>query len=97
VQLFTIMVMMALLTTFMTSPMVGFVYPPKYRKYEQRQQVQRTATFAPEEAPHGFSALVVVQRMDDVPGIALLMQLLGTESLSAVSGRTPPEWHNWHN
>lgn len=29
VQLFTIMVLMALLTTFATSPIVAFIYPPK--------------------------------------------------------------------
>lgn len=122
VQLFTVMVLMALVTTFTTSPVVAFLYPPHRRhkfgsrpmaaaagpeamtegeENEQESKVpaaclpvpvglelpamgpaQAAAAGAPCAKP--LRLMLVAQRMTDVPGLALLMGLIGPERVSAV-------------
>lgn len=128
VQLFTIMVLMALVTTFTTSPVVALLYPPhRRRKFGARPGIigapagaeaeQRAAEEEEEEGkaavptlpvPSGLGLpamgpeaaveeegearpcigalrlMVVPQRMSDVPGLVLLMELMGPDYVSAV-------------
>ena len=38
-RIFTVMVVMALLTTFMTSPLIALIYPPKYQQAVHPQRI----------------------------------------------------------
>lgn len=112
------MVMVALITTFTTSPVVAFLYPPLRRlKFGSRPMAAAAAgaepaitaeaaeegkvgappslplpvglglpEVAPEAAPceKPLRLMLVAQRMTDVPGLALLMGLIGPERVSAV-------------
>lgn len=127
VQLFTIMVLMALVTTFTTSPVVALLYPPhRRRKFgarpgivgapvgaeaEQRaieEEGEGKAAIPTLPVPSGLGLpamgpeaaveeegkthpcigvlrlMLVPQRMSDVPGLMLLMELMGPEYVSAV-------------
>jgi hypothetical protein len=132
VQLFTIMVLMALITTFTTSPVVACIYPPHHRKRfgsrpgiaasagmegmpelegetataaaaaeeEEEEEAKVAAPYLPlpplgAEAEQGAAApiapclaplrlMLVAQRMTDVPGLALLMELIEPDRVSAV-------------
>lgn len=113
------MVMVAIITTFTTSPVVAFLYPPHRRhKFGSRPMAAAAAGAEPDEitveiAEEGKAAappflplpvglglpevgpevatcekplrlMLVAQRMTDVPGLALLMGLIGPERVSAV-------------
>lgn len=112
------MVLMALVTTFTTSPVVSFLYPPHRRhKFGSRPMAAAGAEAEPEitaeaveegkvagppclPVPVGIGLpevapeaepcekplrlMLVAQRMTDVPGLALLMGLIGPNRVSAV-------------
>lgn len=140
VQLFTIMVLMALITTFTTSPIVALIYPPQHRKRfgsrpgigaaTEMEALRAGEAAAVEEGAEGRAVvpplpvpmglglptmgaeptvaapsaaeeegkvqtptvhcvgllrlMLVAQRMTDVPGLALLMELIGPDRVSAV-------------
>jgi len=133
VQLFTIMVLMALVTTFTTSPVVALLYPPQHRRRfgsrnmeavgimeaaaaaaaavagEEEEEMKVAASALPMPAGLGMPEIapeatrteegravptapcvgelrlmLVAQRMTDVPGLALVMELIGPDRVSAV-------------
>uniref|UniRef100_A0A914W636 Cation/H+ exchanger domain-containing protein n=1 Tax=Plectus sambesii TaxID=2011161 RepID=A0A914W636_9BILA len=81
-KIFTIMVMMALVTTFMTSPIISFLYPPKYRrplpgsKNKKEEQLKKEGHFLTEL--DAVRLLVYVDSMQSVPTVAPLLQSLNS-------------------
>ena len=67
--LFTMMVLMALVTTFMTTPLLHLIYPPERLTSELLERAEPAATLAP--AP-GFTVLVCVAQDRSGPGLILL-------------------------
>jgi Kef-type K+ transport system membrane component KefB len=49
---FTMMVLMALATTFMTAPLLAWIYPPKLRQEERVDSVARQASVAADRSPN---------------------------------------------
>jgi hypothetical protein len=71
-RVFTIMVLMALITTFITTPLVMWVYPPKH------QQIMQSSY--PSTTNFQFRMLAGISRMSQVPGMAQLLCLLTNAS-----------------
>jgi Kef-type K+ transport system membrane component KefB/nucleotide-binding universal stress UspA family protein len=67
--LFTMMVLMALVTTFMTTPLLHLIYPPERLTSELLERAEPTPELAP--AP-GFTVLVCVAQDRSGPGLILL-------------------------
>ena len=67
--LFTMMVLMALVTTFMTTPLLHLIYPPERLTSELLERAEPATTLAP--AP-GFTVLVCVAQDRSGPGLILL-------------------------
>ncbi|KAJ1822656.1 hypothetical protein LPJ56_000643 [Coemansia sp. RSA 2599] len=81
-RVFSMMVVMALVTTFITAPAVKFLYPPKYqRRLEEpdadHDDVQSAITrqHGPEAGPQ-MRMLVVLSRLPQVPAIMTLLGYL---------------------
>lgn len=82
-RLFTVMVMVALVTTMMTTPCVHLVYPPSKRKIQDMDMIvgavgsrHSTPSSKRGDVPQGaddFSLLVVVDRMEEVPMLSTIM------------------------
>ncbi|KAJ2785364.1 hypothetical protein H4R18_000575 [Coemansia javaensis] len=73
-KIFTMMVVMALVTTFATAPIVAWIYPPKYHKRLDDAYSVSEESAAEPGAGHPLSVLVVLSRIQQVPA---LMTLLG--------------------
>ncbi|KAJ2725120.1 hypothetical protein GGI07_001490 [Coemansia sp. Benny D115] len=80
-RIFTMMVVMALVTTFITAPAVVWLYPPKYQKRLEGQGVDDdadsiiTKRHGP-EAGAPMRILVVLSRLPQVPAIMTLLSYL---------------------
>uniref|UniRef100_A0A915CKE2 Cation/H+ exchanger domain-containing protein n=1 Tax=Ditylenchus dipsaci TaxID=166011 RepID=A0A915CKE2_9BILA len=76
-RIFVVMVLMALVTTFMTSPLVAFVYPPKYQN--------RTVSLTKKKKSHPSGllfkedideeVLLYLTELDSVPLVANFLQM----------------------
>lgn len=73
VQLFTIMVLMALLTTFATSPLVSLIYPPKHRKFALKEAAAAARRALPEAA-----AMAATPREEEGAAVSLVGEGLHT-------------------
>uniref|UniRef100_A0A914XA20 Uncharacterized protein n=1 Tax=Plectus sambesii TaxID=2011161 RepID=A0A914XA20_9BILA len=79
------MVVMALVTTFMTSPIISFLYPPKYRSQEQRPEAKNKKEEQLKKEGHFLTELdavrllVYVDSMQSVPSVAHLLQSLNSD------------------
>jgi hypothetical protein len=94
---FTIFVVMALLTTFATTPLVTFLYPPWYQK--KLAAWKRGEISWDSDAPTGdgvvsqedlpansrIGQLLVYLRLDNMPGLLGLVSLFGKDSADQVS------------
>ncbi|RFU72634.1 sodium hydrogen exchanger family [Trichoderma arundinaceum] len=90
VRTFTIFVVMALLTTFLTTPVVSFLYPPSYQKkiaawkrgeidWETGSPItQINVTPATETSPKRIQRLLVYLRLDNMPALLNLLSLFGS-------------------
>ncbi|KAL7797379.1 Sodium/hydrogen exchanger family domain-containing protein [Trichoderma ceciliae] len=102
VRTFTIFVVMALLTTFFTTPVVSFLYPPWYQKkiaawkrgeidWETGSPItQINVTPVTETSPKRVRRLLVYLRLDNMPALLNLLSLFGSshavETPSGTSG-----------
>ena len=78
-KLFTMMVLMALFTTFITTPLLQWVYPP-----EELARTLAEAVVEPVRAPEGFGVLICVAQSSSGPGLATVAgALLGGSSRSS--------------
>ncbi|KAL7932559.1 Sodium/hydrogen exchanger family domain-containing protein [Trichoderma chlorosporum] len=103
VRTFTIFVVMALLTTFFTTPVVSFLYPPWYQKKIaawKRGEIdwdtgaaitQVNVTTEPNTAPQRVRRLLVYLRLDNMPALLNLLSLFGTSHAIAASGASSEE------
>lgn len=69
---FTIMVLMALVTTFMTSPLLQLVYPPSL----YTRELAAAHASHDEQAPSGFCVLMCVSYSGTGPGMITLVEAL---------------------
>ncbi|MBA3546320.1 MAG: cation:proton antiporter [Nannocystis sp.] len=65
-KLFTMMVLMALFTTFITTPLLQWVYPPE----ELARTLSEPLHEPPVRAPEGFGVLICVAQGSSGPGLA---------------------------
>jgi len=82
-NLFTVMVMVALITTCMTTPMVHFIYPPSIRTFYREREDDEEEEEIGEGSIHSsgrqrakmesFCLLMAVDRMEDIPSLTTLM------------------------
>ncbi|UKZ76214.1 hypothetical protein TrVFT333_003911 [Trichoderma virens FT-333] len=99
VRTFTIFVVMALLTTFLTTPVVSFLYPPWYQKKIaawKRGEIdwdtgapitQVNVTPGSDETPQRVRRLLVYLRLDNMPALLNLLSLFGSShAVEAPSG-----------
>lgn len=91
---FTIFVVMALLTTFATTPLVSWLYPPSYQKklaawkrgdlssWDSDKPSDGTAAIAEQDLPanNRVGQLLVYLRLDNMPSLLGLVALFGKES-----------------
>jgi len=78
VNVFTIMVVMALVTTFMTSPVVLYLYPPRLRRLSRHSSETMEMSLKSPEAgipSENFRALVCVPGEDVLPNLVNLAGL----------------------
>jgi len=103
---FTIFVVMALLTTFATTPLVTVLYPPWYQKKlaawkrgeiewdSEPSQLDTVEAAGNNEIAGQFQVrqLLVYLRLDNMPGLLNLVSLFGKDTLSdpITSGATEP-------
>ncbi|KAI8056529.1 Sodium/hydrogen exchanger family-domain-containing protein [Gilbertella persicaria] len=96
-QIFVIMVVMALITTFMTTPMVIYLYPEWYQKQRAENDTNQVDLYDSEKTsvhhttttttttlgfdPYCFLALL--NRIESVPSMMAFMQLLKHDKLPA--------------
>lgn len=66
-KLFTMMVLMALFTTFITTPLLQLVYPPEELA---RTLMEESRALPPVRAPEGFGVLICVAQGSSGPGLA---------------------------
>ncbi|KAL6804315.1 Sodium/hydrogen exchanger family domain-containing protein [Trichoderma sp. SZMC 28012] len=90
VRTFTIFVVMALLTTFFTTPVVSFLYPPWYQKKIaawKRGEIdwdtgaaitQINVTPGADATPQRVRRLLVYLRLDNMPALLNLLSLFGS-------------------
>jgi Kef-type K+ transport system membrane component KefB/nucleotide-binding universal stress UspA family protein len=76
-KLFTMMVLMALFTTFITTPLLQWVYPPEELA---RTLMEEPAPVPPVRAPEGFGVLICVAQSSSGPGLATVAGALLGES-----------------
>ncbi|KAJ2354274.1 hypothetical protein GGH92_000129 [Coemansia sp. RSA 2673] len=108
-KIFTMMVVMALVTTFVTAPAVAYLYPPKYQqRIEDFGKSDDNASALTKrhgpEAGAPMSILVVLSRLQQVPGVMTLLgylhhqpELSSTRKLTAnVSGAHAQELIHRH-
>ncbi|CAH1756925.1 1518_t:CDS:2 [Entrophospora sp. SA101] len=106
-KVFVIMVIMALITTFATTPLAIWIYPHKYqRKFEHKPETNNKLGDVDEKEVTGHSAyssskakkdknlLVVLDKVEFLPAMMTLIQLLQTSSslypaLSTISTTDP--------
>ncbi|KAJ2777579.1 hypothetical protein GGI15_004456 [Coemansia interrupta] len=81
-RVFSMMVVMALVTTFITAPLVVYLYPPKYQKRLEDPEADSddahsaiTKRYGP-EAGSPMRILVVLSRLPQVPAIMTLLGYL---------------------
>ncbi|POR31660.1 K(+)/H(+) antiporter 1 [Tolypocladium paradoxum] len=100
---FTIFVVMALLTTFATTPIVSVLYPPWYQKKIEawkRGEIDwdTGAPISPSDTDESgqkkppmerLSRLLVYLRLDNMPALLNLLSLFGNPSATEPSVRTP--------
>jgi Kef-type K+ transport system membrane component KefB/nucleotide-binding universal stress UspA family protein len=72
-KLFTMMVLMALFTTFITTPLLQWVYPPEELA---RTLIEPPAEAPPVPAPAGFGVLICVAQASSGPGLATVAAAL---------------------
>ncbi|CAI2185479.1 17414_t:CDS:2 [Funneliformis geosporum] len=97
-KVFVIMVAMALVTTFVTTPLAVWLYPHEYqRKMEQKRAAQLETQRTPgQESDDTISAkknrlLVVLNRVEHLPAMMMLVQLLQPLSASMKSVKAQPK------
>ncbi|CAM3835375.1 universal stress protein [Corallococcus sp. ZKHCc1 1396] len=73
--LFTMMVIMALVTTFMTSPLLKWMYPPEQQARDQLSRETPGAALA----PSAYTVLLCVSHGQAGPGMAVLSRALSGE------------------
>ncbi|MCY1040619.1 cation:proton antiporter [Corallococcus sp. bb12-1] len=76
--LFTMMVIMALVTTFVTSPLLKWMYPPEEQARDQMEQLARE-TAGPAQTPSAYTVLLCVSHGQAGPGMAVLSRALSGE------------------
>ncbi|RCH87376.1 K(+)/H(+) antiporter [Rhizopus stolonifer] len=92
-QIFVIMVVMALVTTFMTTPVVMWLYPEWYQKltaerfmtqYDDTMSIQskRDPSVVPGETY--FSLVTMLNRIDSVPSMMALIRLMKQETVPPI-------------
>ncbi|KAJ2600211.1 hypothetical protein GGF39_001883 [Coemansia sp. RSA 1721] len=81
-RVFSMMVVMALVTTFITAPAVKFLYPPKYQRRLEEPDANHDDAHSAITKQHGPEAgapmrvLVVLSRLPQVPAIMTLLGYL---------------------
>ncbi|KAI9294849.1 hypothetical protein K502DRAFT_276560, partial [Neoconidiobolus thromboides FSU 785] len=84
---FAIMVIMALVTTFLTVPLISFIYPPSFYK-QNGATIESGEEFSGETQDSGISnrILVCLNKLEHVPAIMTIVQLFqGSQSNSVTS------------
>ncbi|KAJ2812867.1 hypothetical protein H4S07_001091 [Coemansia furcata] len=110
-KIFTMMVVMALVTTFVTSPVVAYLYPLKYQRrtedFGKAGEGDNASALTKRHGPEAgapMSILVVLSRLQQVPGVMTLLgylhhqpELSSTRKLTAnVSGAHAQELIHRH-
>jgi Kef-type K+ transport system membrane component KefB/nucleotide-binding universal stress UspA family protein len=84
-RIFAIMVLMALTTTFITSPVVDFLYPPKYRKSYQDDHEKSASVVSQAQGDHScFKLFLSLFSIEDVSTISAILPMLQSENESNV-------------
>lgn len=102
---FTIFVLMALITTFATTPLVKWLYPPWYQRQIEawklgainRDNVALTTDAASDMDPTAFQklestkvrSLLVYLRLDNMPALLALVSLLGKKQSEMIERKHP--------
>ncbi|KAI8365278.1 Sodium/hydrogen exchanger family-domain-containing protein [Radiomyces spectabilis] len=104
-QIFVIMVVMALVTTFMTTPMVLWLYPPSYQKRVATETQEGLVEGYPKEPSiqplsgktipdDRYCLVTMLNRIDAIPSMMALIRLLKQESLNGGSSeKKKPKRH----
>ncbi|KAJ1825200.1 K(+)/H(+) antiporter [Coemansia sp. RSA 2671] len=110
-KIFTMMVVMALVTTFVTSPVVAYLYPLKYQRrvedFGKAGDHDNASALTKRHGPEAgapMSILVVLSRLQQVPGVMTLLgylhhqpELSSTRKLTAnISGAHAQELIHRH-
>ncbi|KAF0381408.1 potassium hydrogen antiporter [Gigaspora margarita] len=75
-KVFSIMVVMALVTTFLTTPLATYLYPTQYQK---QMENKRKKDLESKESPHSkddLRLLVVLNKVENLPAMVTFVQLL---------------------
>jgi len=89
-RVFTIMVFMALLTTFMTTPLVSWVYPPEKRSANMPTEKSEAGSIHETEFPvsslSGYRLLLGLDKVEDVSSVSNLLPMFkGNDEKNSVT------------
>lgn len=89
---FAIMVIMALVTTFITTPLVNIIYPPSYYNHVEHSDDSEilVGSNEPKSTDGFFKVMVALNRMEHVPALMTLVQLLQGASTQTPTDQPPP-------
>ncbi|KAI1713689.1 sodium/hydrogen exchanger family domain-containing protein [Ditylenchus destructor] len=75
-RIFVVMVVMALVTTFMTSPIIAYIYPPKFqsRPVSMKKRIGSLSTMKMAES-HDERILLYLQNIDSITHAANIVQM----------------------
>ncbi|KXN70899.1 hypothetical protein CONCODRAFT_70303 [Conidiobolus coronatus NRRL 28638] len=89
---FAIMVIMALVTTFITTPLINVIYPPSYYNHVEHSEDSEVLVGSkePKSTDGFFKVMVALNRMEHVPALMTLVQLLQGASTQTPTDQPPP-------
>ncbi|CAG8503757.1 16863_t:CDS:2 [Cetraspora pellucida] len=77
VKVFSIMVIMALVTTFLTTPLATYLYPVQYQKQMERKRAKKDLESAADPSSSKLlRLLVVLNKVENLPAMVTFVQLL---------------------
>ncbi|CAG8580206.1 23657_t:CDS:2 [Cetraspora pellucida] len=77
VKVFSIMVIMALVTTFLTTPLATYLYPVQYQKQMERKRAKKDLESATDSSSSKLlRLLVVLNKVENLPAMVTFVQLL---------------------
>ncbi|CAG8455819.1 23309_t:CDS:2 [Cetraspora pellucida] len=83
-RVFSIMVIMALVTTFVTTPLATYLYPVQYQRKMERERSKKDLESANDT--NDLKLLAVLDKVENLPAMITFVQLLQHNNTSAKSG-----------